>query len=118
MLFIVFAGDRVVAQPGFPGLGAPGCPAVSIEFGVVPIHADQCRWSTTGQRHLPGGAVDAELFVEQALAVEVRVVLQAIADGQVDAGVLMQVDHFAMGVQAQLDVRMAGVEPPQAWHQP
>ncbi|MNC59614.1 hypothetical protein D3C75_1094340 [compost metagenome] len=73
---------------------------------------------TGSQGHLFRRAVNAERLVEQAKAIQVRIVIEAVAHHQVDTGVLMQIDHFAMGVQAQADVGVSSIETAQARHQP
>ncbi|CRS16237.1 hypothetical protein PAERUG_P5_London_26_VIM_2_01_09_04663 [Pseudomonas aeruginosa] len=91
---------------------------MGVEPGVVPAHADQGRLPFCGQGDLGRRAVDREAFVEQAETVEVRMVVEAVADHQVDAGVLVQVEDFAVGVQAQVDLRVRGVEAAETRHQP
>ncbi|MNI09977.1 hypothetical protein D3C73_630670 [compost metagenome] len=118
MLFVVFAHGGPTAQPGFAGASAPGLPAVGIEFGVVPAHADQRRGATRRQGHLFRRTVDTKGLIEQALAVQVGVIIEAVAQHQVDTGVLMQIDDFAVGIEAHVDVRVSGVETSQPWHQP
>ncbi|MNT61522.1 hypothetical protein D3C72_1991740 [compost metagenome] len=49
---------------------------------------------------------------------EVGVFAHAVADHQVDAGVLVQVDQRVAGVQAQVDLRVFGVEAAQSRNQP
>ncbi len=82
------------------------------------MHADQGRRLLAGQGHLLGRAVDCETFVEQAQAVQVQVALLAVADRHVDAGVLLQVHHLALGIQAQADAGVPGIEAPQPRYQP
>ncbi|MNR14091.1 hypothetical protein D3C85_1305460 [compost metagenome] len=84
----------------------------------MPAHADQRRRVMGSQGHLPGRAVNAKRLVEQAKAIQIRIVIEAVAHNQVDTGVLMQIDNFAMGVQAQADVGVSGIETTQARHQP
>ncbi|MNT00775.1 hypothetical protein D3C72_1352190 [compost metagenome] len=91
---------------------------MGIEFGVVPAHADQRRGTIDRQRHLFGRTVDAEGLIEQALAVQVGVIVEAVAQHQIDTGVLMQIDDFAVGVEAHVDVRVSGVEASQPRYQP
>ncbi|MNX90026.1 hypothetical protein D3C86_1220570 [compost metagenome] len=91
---------------------------MGIEFGVVPTHADQCWGATRRQGHLFGRTVDAEGFVEQAQPIQVGVIVEAVAQHQIDTGVLMQIDDFAVGIEAHVDVRVPGVEASQPWHQP
>ncbi|MNP34267.1 hypothetical protein D3C76_1275460 [compost metagenome] len=82
------------------------------------MHADQRRHLPCCQRHLFRRAIDPEAFIEQAHTVEVRIGVQAVAHHQVDAGILVQVDHLAVGVQAYVDVRVTRIKTPQARHQP
>ncbi|MNZ99212.1 hypothetical protein D3C78_1185280 [compost metagenome] len=49
---------------------------------------------------------------------QARVLAHAVADHQIDAGVLVQVDQRVAGVQAQADLRVLGIEAAKARDQP